>query len=337
MKKRILFSIIIGFVLLLVACGSDDGEGGSSGSKKIKVANFYGADHRVNVVFEEKFKTIVEDKSNGSLEVELYPNNQLGGEEAIYQGTIGGSIEIGILSVIMESEVPRIGLFTLPFLFEDFDHAKAVLDSDVGAEIKDELEENTGLKHLGYGVNGYRVFSSTKPLKSMEDFKDYRVRMPNVPQMMAIGQALGATVEPMPMSELFTGLEQGVIDGQENPYSTIHSSGFYEVQDHILHSNHEFLPNNIVMNQDFWDELTEEEQQIVQEAMEETIAYTWELAVVEEEEEMSFLEGEGLEITIPDEGFKADMVEATQSVYDDFYGKNSWGEDTVNKIKELAQ
>lgn len=333
MKKGILFPVLLVFMLLLSACGSDN----ASESKTIKVANFYGADHRVNVVLEEKFKKLVEEKSNGSLKVELYPNNQLGGEEAIYQATIGGSIEIGVLSVIMESEVPKIGLFTLPFLFKDFDHAKAVLESEVSEDIKNQLEENTGLKHLGYGVNGYRVFSSTKPLKSMEDFKGYRVRMPNVPQMMAIGKALGATVEPLPMSELFTGLEQGVIDGQENPYSTIHSSGFYEVQNHILHSNHEFLPNNIVANMNFWNGLSEEQQEIVQEAMNETLAYTWELAVQEEVEEMEFLEGKGLEITIPDEKFKGEMIEATNSVYEDFYKKNSWGEETVNKIKDLAK
>jgi TRAP-type transport system periplasmic protein len=333
MKRLLLIPMLIVMVLLLGACSDSSS---SSGSKTIKVANFYGTDHRVNVVLEEKFKPLVEEKSNGELKVEIYPNNQLGGEEAIYQGTIGGSIEMGVLSVIMESEVPRIRLFTLPFLFEDFEHAKTVLNSAIGEEIKQDLEEKTGLKHLGYGVNGYRVFSSNKPLESMEDFESYRVRMPNVPTMIEIGQALGATVEPMPMSELFTGLEQGVIDGQENPYSTIHSSGLYEVQTHILHSNHEFLPNNIVMNMDFWNGLSEEHQQIIMEAMEESLAYTWELAEIEEQEEMEFLEEEGLEITIPDEKFKSEMIDATNYIYEDFYAKYDWGEETVKKIKELA-
>ncbi|WP_411843049.1 TRAP transporter substrate-binding protein [Salinicoccus sp. HZC-1] len=339
MKKNILTLFITSLLLVLTACESGSettAEDGNSETKKIKVANFYGADHRVNVAFEEKFKTIVEEESNGSLEVEIYSNNQLGGEEAIYQGTQSGSIEIGILSVIMESEVPRIGLFTLPFLFDDFDHASRVLDSEVGEEIKGELEENTGLKHLGYGVNGYRVFSSNKPLESMEDFQSYRVRMPNVPQMIAIGQSLGATVEPLPMSELFSALEQGVVDGQENPYSTISASGFYEVQSHILHSNHEFLPNNIVANKEFWDELSSEEQDIVQGAMDETLEHSWELAETEVEEEIKFLEEEGLEIIYPDDEFHSEMVEATEPVFNDFYESNSWGEETVEKIRELA-
>lgn len=332
MKKFYYLSLIVGTLFILSACdnGSNEGE-----VKTIKVANFYGTDHRVNHVFEEKFKKIVEAESEGALKVEIYPANQLGGEEAIYQSTMGNSIEIGILSVIMESEVPKVGLFTLPFLFKDFDHAYDVLDSEIGDDIKNQLEENTGLKHLGYGVNGYRVFSSTKPLKSLEDFEEYRVRMPNVPQMMAIGHALGSTVEPMPMSELFSGIEAGVVDGQENPYSTISASGLYEVQSHILHSNHEFLPNNIVANMDFWNDLSDEHQEIVQSAMDETLAYSRELAVSEEKEEMEFLKEQGIEITMPDDEFQTDMEEATESVYIDYYEENSWGPDMVEKIKEL--
>lgn len=335
--KKIYLLLIMSLVLALTsACGSE-ASNTSSDTKTIKVANFFGTDHRVNVAFEEKFKTIVEEESNGELKVEIYPASQLGGEEATYQSTMANSIEIGILSVIMEAEVPKIGLFTLPFLFNDFEHAYSVLDSEVGDDIKNQLEENTGLKHMGYGVNGYRVFSSSKPLESMKDFEDYRVRMPNVPQMISIGQALGATVEPMPMSELFSGLEAGVVDGQENPYSTITASGLYEVQDYILHSNHEFLPNNIVANMDFWESLSDEQQEIVQSAIDETLAYSRELAIIEEQEEMEFLEEQGMNIVIPDDEFQSEMENATEVVYEGFYERNSWGQEMVDKIRDLDQ
>lgn len=335
-------SLALSSSMVLAGCSSDTSSGSAEGSdsapkatetKTIKVANWYADDHGVNIALNEKFKTLVEKNSNGTLKVEIYSNSKLGGEEQMYDSVRAGTLEVAVISAIIEPEVPKVSTLSLPFLFRDLDHAQNVLKGEIGQEIAAQIEENTGVKLLGYGINGFRVFSSNKPLEKIEDFKGYRVRMPNVPQMIAVGQNLGATVTPMPISEVFSALEQHVVDGQDNPYATLRANAWYEVQSHVLESNHIFLPHNIIMNKKFWDGLTPEEQKVVQDAMTESAAYEWELYRENEEKDKEFLKEKGLEIIVPDENFKNQMIDATKGIYDEFYKNNSFGEEIVNKIR----
>lgn len=345
MKKFVLsfLCLTLSALILLAGCSTSketaNVPAGSAGpeTKTIKITNFYADDHVVNKAIKEKFKPMVEKNSNGTLKVNIFSNSQLGGEEQMYDGTRNGTIEMAVLSIIMESDVPKIGLFSLPFLFKDYTHAKSVLNGPIGEDIKTEFEANTGLKHLGYGVNGFRVVSSNRPIEKLEDFKGLKIRMPNVPQMIATGQALGATVSPMPISEIFSALEQKVVDGQENPYTTLRFNGWYEVQSHVLETRHFFLPNNYVASNKFWSSLTPEQQKVVQEAVKATVEREWELSEKGEAEDKKFLEDNGLKITVPDENFKAQMMQATTNIYKQFYKKYPWAEETVNKIKALEQ
>src|SRR5690625_3466494 len=207
----IIFSFLS--VILLVGCSADSStdevSGEDSEKRTIKIANFYADDHAVNIALNEKFKTIVEEESNGSLEVEVYSNSQLGGEEQMWDSVKNGTLEMAEIGVVMESEVPMIGILTLPFLFESYDHAQKVLQGSVGDQIGEQLEEKASIEFLGYGINGFRSFSSNKPIEKMEDFKGYRLRSANIPQLLQMSEDLGATVTPMAISEIFTGLEQG--------------------------------------------------------------------------------------------------------------------------------
>jgi TRAP-type transport system periplasmic protein len=351
MKKLAIgiLSIALSSSVLMAGCGSSkeatkaDAKKGETGSnetakaKTIKIGNWYAEDHAVNIALKEKFKTLVEKNSNGTLKVEVYPNSALGSEEKMYDSVRGGTIEMAEIGVIMEPQVPKIGILTLPYLFKDFNHAKTVLSGEVGADIGAQLEEKTGLKFLGYGINGFRVFSSSKPLQKIQDFKGFKVRMPNVPQMIAVGQALGANVSPMPISEIFSALETKVVDGQDNPYSTLRANKWFEVQSNVLESRHMFLPNTIVANKKFWDSLTPEQQKVVQEAMKESAAYEWELSEKDEEKDKKFVQDKGLKITVPDENLRSQMIDATKGIYDSFYKKNAWGKDIVEKIKSQAK
>ncbi|MBP1934851.1 TRAP transporter substrate-binding protein [Ammoniphilus resinae] len=336
-----ILSLTLAMSTFLTACSSNTETGQantgsnekSEGTKTIKIAHWYAADHVVNIALNEKFKTLVEKNSNGSLKVDVYANSQLGGEEQMYDSVRAGTLEMAEIGVIMEPEVPKIGILTLPYLFKDFNHAKEILFGEIGADIGAQLEEKTGLKFMGYGVNGFRVFSSNKPIEKIEDFEGFKVRMPNIPQMIAVGQSLGAVVSPMPISEIFTALEQKVVDGQDNPYSTLRANTWYEVQSHVLESRHMFLPNTLVANQKFWDSLSPEQQKIVQDAITESTAYEWELSEKSEQDDKKFLEEKGLKITVPDENFRNQMIEATSNIYDNFYEKNAWGKEIVDKIK----
>lgn len=322
---------VIGGSLVLSGCGGK-AEGSDSEQKTIKMANFYAEDHAVNIALKEKFVTMVEENSGGTLKVELYPNSQLGGEEMMWDGVKSGTIEMAEIGVIMEPEVPMISLFTLPFVFEDYDHAQKVLAGSVGEQIGKQIEEKANVKFLGYGVNGFRAISSNKLIEDMSDFKGFKLRAANIPQLIRQSELLGATVTPMAISEIFTGLEQGVIDGQENPIPTLKTSGWYEAQSHVLKSNHVFLPNEILVNKDFWNSLTEEEQEVIQEAVDASTKYEWEILIANEQSDIEFLEEEGIVITEPTKEFKDKMIEATEPVYTEFYEKNPWGEDVVKEI-----
>src|SRR5690625_6512843 len=151
-KNNIIIFSTLG-VILLVGCSADSStdEVSGEGSEKrtIKIANFYAYDNAVNIALNEKFKTIVEEESNGSLEVEVYSNSQLGGEEQMWDSVKNGTLEMAEIGVVMESEVPMIGILTLPFLFESYDHAQKVLQGSVGDQIGEQLEEKATIEFLG--------------------------------------------------------------------------------------------------------------------------------------------------------------------------------------------
>lgn len=344
MKKQIKVALtcLLASSILMAGCG-----GGKSGTSStapteaktytIKVANYYAAEHPQNVALREKFKPLVEQKSNGTLKVEIFENNKLGGEQQFYTGVRNGTIEMGIPGMIMQADVPKMGVPEWPFLLKDFKHAKAVLNGPIGKELGEELEKVHGVKVLAWSVNGFRMFSTSRPVASMEDFKGLRLRMPNTPVFVKLGQSLGATVSPMPLSEVFTALEQKVVDGQDNPIGVVRSSGFYEVQTNILESRHGFTPNVLIVSTKFWEKLTADQKKAVEEAAKAYADYQWELSEKSYEEDKKFLTDKGMKFITPNDQFKQQMEAAVQPIYEDYYGKYPWAKDMVEKIKNQAK
>lgn len=335
-------------MLLLAACGGGGSEESSSpdsdGSEAetpeesitIKVANYFAEDHPQNIALEEKFKPLVEDGSDGAIKVEIYPNSQLGAEEEFYDGVRNGTIEMGIPGMIMQAAVEKLAVPEWPFLFVDYEHVQKVLNGPIGDELTEDLEEIHGVKALAWSANGFRMFSANKTIASLEDFNGLRLRMPNIPNYIDLGQRLGANVSPLAISEVFTGLEQGVIDGQDNPIATVRASGWYEVQTDVLESNHMFSPNLYIINSDFWDTLTPEHQELIQESATESAEYEFKLMEESYEEDKEYLEEQGIIFTTPDESFKSAMSDAVAPMYDGFYEEFDWAEDLVERIQAEA-
>lgn len=341
MKKKFygLASILaILSVLLLAACGGDSTASGDGGkTKKIKVANYFAEDHPQNVALREKFKKMVEEESDGALEVEIYPNSTLGAEKEFYDGVRNGTIEMGIPGLIMQADIPKMAVPEWPFLFEDYEHVQNVLNGPIGEELTGDLESQHGVKPLAWSANGFRMFSSNQTIEKLEDFNGLRLRMPNIPNYIQLGELLGANVTPMPISEVFTALEQNVVDGQDNPIATLKASGWYEVQSDVLESRHMFSPNLYIINSDFYNGLTKEQQELIEKASKEAAAYEFDLMKKSYEEDKKFLEEEGIKFTNPGDEFKANMEKAAQPLYEDIYAEYDWAEDLVNRIKEEAK
>ncbi|KKK36806.1 C4-dicarboxylate ABC transporter substrate-binding protein [Mesobacillus campisalis] len=334
--------IVLGATVLLAGCGSSETAGsekasGGEPAKTIKVAHYFAEDHPQNVALKEKFKTIVEEESSGSLKVQIFPNSTLGAEKEFYDGVRNGTIEMGIPGLIMQADIPKMAVPEWPFLFKDFEHVKAVLNGPIGEELTADLETQHGVKPLAWSANGFRMFSSNRTLENLDDFDGLRIRMPNIPNYITLGKLLGANVTPLPISEVFSALEQKVVDGQDNPIATLKASGWYEVQSDVLESKHMFSPNVYIINSKFWEGLTKEQQEIVEKASKEAAEYEFELLEKSYEEDKKFLEEHNVKFTTPSEEFAKEMENAAQPLYEDIFKQNPWAKELVERIKAEAK
>ncbi|WP_353172373.1 TRAP transporter substrate-binding protein [Paracandidimonas soli] len=303
----------------------------------IKIANFFPDAHPVNIALRDVFKPAVEEQSNGDLRVRIYSNGTLGGDERLYNSVRGGTLEIAIIGNIMEKEVDYVGIVQQPFLFSNYDHARSVLRGPIGESLVADFKDKLNLEFLGWGVQGFRVIASSKPIKKMADFQGLRLRFPGIENMVAIGQALGANVTPLPINEVFGALEQRVVDGVENPYPNLYTSKWYELTKHVLESNHVFTPNLYVANSRFWGKLSAEQQDIVRKAIQASTEREWELLISEEAGIKEALQKEGVEITTPSAEFHAELQHAVQGSYAKLYERTAGAEAIVKKIQAANQ
>lgn len=338
MKK--IFSIFLTACMIigLTACSSssDSGTNASTDGESItiKFPHAYPEGHPVADVLEEYFKTELESRSDGRIKVELYPNAVLATEEKIYEGLRNNTYEMGVIGNSFQDVLPSATAIQLPFLFEDLDHAKeALVDNEFGYQLVEGTEE------IGFDVKsiitaGFRIISSNKKLETLDDFQGLKLRMPNYENMVKLGETLGCAVTPMSTSEIFSALEQGVIDGQENPASTIRTNGWYEVQDYILVTNHVFTPLYICTSNAFFDSLSEEDQELLMEVIEETTGMIWDDTKTQNDEDLAFLEGV-CDVSYPSDELQVELEDATAPLYDEMFEENPEVEPIVESIKSL--
>ncbi|WP_230876076.1 TRAP transporter substrate-binding protein [Paenibacillus validus] len=334
--------------LFVSGCGNGNASGQNEGNGEsakpaaakaitIKVANYFAPDHPQNVALREKFKPLVEKNSGGSLKVEIYENNKLGAEKEFYDGIRNGSIEMGIPGLIMQTEIEKLQVGELPFLIESFAHAQKVFQGPIGKELTVDLEQKHGVKALAWSANGFRMFSSNRPINQMSDFKGLRMRMPNAQVFLDLGKSLGMNVTPLPLSEVFTALEQKVVDGQDNPLASLRASGYYEVQTDVLESQHIFSPNMYIISNKFFQKLTPEQQKVVQEAATASAEHEWKLMEESYETDKKFLQEHKIKFTTPDDKFRDEMKKSVQPMYEQFYKTYPWGKEIIEKIQAEAK
>lgn len=299
----------------------------------IKLGHYNSDVHPSNIALKEYFKKTIEEKTNNRYEIRIYPNNQLGGEDQIVNGLRNGTIEAGITGLLLQNVDPIFGVWEWPYLFKDNVEAKKVLESPIAQEIGNKME-NYGIKLLAYGMNGFRVISSNKKLEKFDDFKGLRLRVPLNSLFVDWAKAMNINPQSMPLSEVFTALEQKVIDGQENPYMLIKDSGLYEVQKYIIQTNHIFSPGLLQVSLKTWNKMSKEDQQIFLDAAKLYQEKEWELAMKMEQDVKDYLNKSGKEIIIPSEEFKADMLKASKGLYENFYKKYDWSKDVIQKIND---
>ena len=214
------------------------------------------------------FKDEVEEKSGGRIAVEIYPNGVLGGDSDLVDAVKMGVIQMsGPATTVLVQYVPEFGVLDMPFLFSSPQAGFQALDNELGAHLDKLLMDKVGIHNLGYGYNGSRAISNSKrPIKSPEDLKGLKIRVMESPIYIDTFTALGANPTPMSFGEVFTALQQGTVDGQDNAAPLTVSARFYEVQKYFTDTGHtlSFLP--MIMNKKFYDSLPDDLKKVVNEA-----------------------------------------------------------------------
>jgi TRAP-type transport system periplasmic protein len=261
-----------------------------------------------------KLADVVKAKTNGRIEIIVSPSAQLGDDAAMVTALRTGALDISANSQgAVAGTVPEYAAFGMPFLFADLKQAWKMLDGPLGKELADKSAEK-GLVVLGYWDNGIRHMSnSKKPLIKPEDLKGLKMRTPPDAVTVDIMQSLGADAQQIKFSELYVALQQGVVDGQENPLMNIHASKLYEVQKFISLTGHKYEMTPLLMSKRTWDKLSEADRKILMDASAEATAMQRKLSQESDEKLVADLKSKGIRIDIAD---KAAFEKATEKVDD---------------------
>jgi tripartite ATP-independent transporter DctP family solute receptor len=292
-------------------------------------------------ISSQYFGEILEQRTDGRITVNVFPNSQLGDDVQMLEMLQTGTLDMTYpSSSATTGYVEELAAFDLPFLLPSREAAVAVMRSDVAQGMLDAFE-GTGLKALTFSENGYRQLSnSARPVASPEDVAGLDVRGLSVrtmenPVHLAIWEALGANPTPMAFGELFSAMEQGVVDGQENPWSTILSSNFNEVQDYGTETRHVYTPFIMMLSERTWDRMAPEYQELVLEAARQSAVYQIQLSAEYDDWSRDQLIERGMEITRLNDEQLAAFQDAVQPVYEEWAPRI--GEDLIAEIQKIAE
>lgn len=242
----------------------------------------------------EKFKELAESRSQGQVKVELYPNSQLYKDREEMEALQLGAVQMlaPSLSKFGPFGVREFEVFDLPFIFPDKSMLYATMDGEVGNRLFRKLEPK-GVKGLAFWDNGFKQMSANRPLHEATDFKGLKMRIQSSKVLEAQMKALGANPQVMAFSEVYSALQQGVVDGTENPLSNIYTQKMHEVQKHLTLSNHGYLGYAVIVNKKFWDDLTPNIREILEKAIKETTTYERDIAQQENDNALAKITAAG--------------------------------------------
>jgi tripartite ATP-independent transporter DctP family solute receptor len=334
-------------MMLVTACGGKGGTeaGASSGADAGKSD---GKEYTLRIAYlvpEEqsthiaavKFKETVEEKSQGRIKVQLYPNGSLfpSDREAIE------AVQLGNVEMTIPAVAPLAGfnkqfmVLDLPFLFKTKEAAYKALDGDVGKQLLTGLEKN-GFKGLVFAENGFRHMSNNKgPINSPADLKGQKFRTLESPVHTAAFNAFGANASPFAFGELYTALQQKVYDAMECPISLYYTNKFYEVQKYLTLSGHVYQATALLANLDWYNSLPDDLKKVIDDASVEYRDYQRQLATQQDDEFLGKLKEAGMQVNELTSEQKDAFIEASKSVYDQFAG--DIGQDLIDAARKANE
>ncbi len=330
----LIFGVVLGSLLTTAAfigiIRRDSASSGGTQKTVLKLAHVLDVSHPVHAGMEFMAKRVAE-LSSGMVEVQLFPNGQLGSEpETIEQAQRGALALVKTSAAAMEGFVPEMAVFGLFYLFKDHDQYWRVLDGPIGKELLD-AGDRTGIHGLCYYDSGSRSFYTIKkPVLTPEDLKGMKIRVMPSRMSMDMISGLGGAPTPIPFGELYTALQQGMVDGAENNPPTLLATRHYEVAKHFSIDEHARIPDLLVISQAIWSKLTPQQKAWVEQAAQESSVFQRKLWAEKTAEAYTELEKAGVTIYRPDQSL---FSEAARPLTDQFKGTPVG--DVARRIREV--
>ena len=331
MKKKIAWLLVMGLLVSLTACGGATGTGSTSSrstgtaenadAKVIKISHQNAASHPIQQGLLE-FKKLLEEKSDGAITCDIYDSAVLGNDISNIQQVIAGQLDAAMIMgvCLWAGYDERANFEELPFLFDNAEEAWAAYDGEMGAWAAENIIEPYGGKVVGYWENGMRHFTNnSREITTPADMAGLKFRCPQVTIHLDMYDVLNSSAITMAFSELYTALQQGTVDGQDNPLGNIVASSLYEVQPYISLSGHMYNTSVFFFSDGFWGSLSAEEQQLISECSQEAANFTRQLNIEYEKDYLQTMRDYGCEIVEVDrDAFKTAIAPLWQTYVDKF-------------------
>ncbi len=306
--------LLASFSLVLTSCSKTEDSSTQRYSWPLATAS---PEDTVTQIFAEKFADEVSELSDGRMKIQVYPNSTLGGDRDLLETCADGDIPFVVQNTAPQvSFMSDLAVFDLPCVFDSLEDCREKLDDPEFNSLISQVYTDGGYHLLGMADQGFRVMSTNKAVHSLADFKGQKIRTMENSYHIAFWNALGANPTPMTFSEVYIGLQQHTIDAQENPYEVIVSNRLYEQQDYVVETNH--LPHliSLIVNDEFFKDLPEEDQEIMTQAAEVATAYAREQSDARIADKIKVIEDSGTEIITLSDETRQEIRQASQSVYD---------------------
>lgn len=283
------------------------------------------------------FAELIAEKSGGALAAEVFPSALLGNDRELAEGLQLGTVDMAVTATAPVSGFsPTLQIFDLPYLFHDAEHAYRVLDGELGEQILDEFQQASGIVGLAFWENGFRhITNSKQPIQSAADAKGLKIRVQEISSHIDYWKNIGCDPTPMAWTEVYTALQQGTVDGQENPVQTIYTQKIYEVQKYMSLTYHCYAPTIIMISDSTYSKLSPEHQAIVKEAAREAAGYQRNYIYELESKAIEEMPGLGVEILYPEDIDVESFRAAAESVHQQ-YGEQLGVSELLEKIKAAA-
>ncbi|MBY7144477.1 TRAP transporter substrate-binding protein [Virgibacillus sp. NKC19-3] len=269
-----------------------------------------------------RFAELVEEKTNGSVQVDIYPSSTLGSDRDLIEGMQIGSVDFALAAGVMSNFHQPYAILEAPYMFQDLEHLEDFLYGESGKNLQQEMLDETGVRGLEFWIRGPRQLTTNKLVERPSDLQGVKIRVPNIEASVESWTAMGSNPTPMNFSEVYSSLQTGVIDAQENPISFTANAQIQDVQDYLIMTNHVYGYVQLLMSDLTYEKLDGSEQQAVEEAAQEARNYQNEIVFQEEEKALQDMKEAGVEVIEVDTEPFEELVQPVHERLADKYGRD---------------